>query len=138
MNRIVVDASVVAKAFTPVDERNLDEAADLMQAWDEQRLAFVAPELVFLEVMNVASRKWRLQDAGLALLADSLDRLEIDVRPVDLDRIVFWTARGLTAHDAAYVAVAEAAGISLVTDDDQIVAIAPDVAMALATFDMPA
>ena len=42
-----------------------------------------------------------------------------------------WAANGLTAYDAAYVAVAEHAGAQLITDDEQIVAIAPGVATAL-------
>jgi predicted nucleic acid-binding protein len=42
-----------------------------------------------------------------------------------------WAANGLTAYDAAYVVVAEQAGVKLITDDEQIVASAPTVAAAL-------
>lgn len=38
---------------------------------------------------------------------------------------------GLTAYDAAYVALAEKRATSLVTDDDLVVAVAGDVATAL-------
>jgi predicted nucleic acid-binding protein len=50
----------------------------------------------------------------------------------ELSRVAYWTARGLTAYDAAYVAVAEANKAPLVTDDDRIVAVADEVATALA------
>jgi predicted nucleic acid-binding protein len=42
-----------------------------------------------------------------------------------------WTGRGLTAYDAAYVAVAEAEAVRLVTDDDLIVNVAPEISIAL-------
>lgn len=48
-----------------------------------------------------------------------------------------WTARGLTAYDAAYVALAEAEAVRLVTDDDRILAVAPAVAMSLSGVDRP-
>ncbi|HEX6489822.1 MAG TPA: hypothetical protein VF002_00455 [Gaiellaceae bacterium] len=38
----------------------------------------------------------------------------------------------MTAYDAAYVAVAEAVGASLVTDDDLIIEIASEIAQPLA------
>jgi len=50
----------------------------------------------------------------------------------DLAGVAHWTAHGLTACDAAYVAVAEAVGAPLVTDDDLIVDIAGEIAQPLA------
>ena len=47
-------------------------------------------------------------------------------------RVACWTARGLTAYDSAYVAVAEALETRLITDDDLIVEIATEVAQPLA------
>jgi predicted nucleic acid-binding protein len=43
-------------------------------------------------------------------------------------RIASWTARGLTAYDATYVALAEERGIGLVTNDRQILALAEGIA----------
>ena len=42
-----------------------------------------------------------------------------------------WTANGLTAYDAAYVAVAEQTGLVLITDDRDIPKHAPEIALAL-------
>jgi predicted nucleic acid-binding protein len=50
----------------------------------------------------------------------------------DLSRVARWTARGLSASDAAYVAVAETAEVQLVTDDERILALAPAIATPLA------
>ena len=49
----------------------------------------------------------------------------------ELQPIASWVARGLTAYDAAYVALAEERGEPLVTDDQAIVAIAGDIAQQL-------
>jgi predicted nucleic acid-binding protein len=47
-------------------------------------------------------------------------------------RVAHWTARGLTAYDGAYVAVAEEVGARLITDDGLIVEIAEEIAQPLA------
>jgi len=47
-------------------------------------------------------------------------------------RVARWTARGLTAHDSAYLAVAEEVGTRLITDDDLIVETAEEIAQPLA------
>lgn len=137
MSRVVVDASVVLKALTPIPERHADSAHAIMEAWDEGRLDFVAPQLLYLEVLNVAARKWGLAHAQLLALAATVHQFDIDVRVPDLARVVDWSDLGLSAYDAAYVAVAEAAGIPLVTDDEQIIATAPERAVALASFQPP-
>jgi predicted nucleic acid-binding protein len=49
----------------------------------------------------------------------------------ELTRVARWTARGLTAYDAAYVALADREAIRLVTDDDLIVSTVPTIATAL-------
>lgn len=74
-----------------------------------------APPTLLLEVLNVAGRKWL-------------------VGP-DLPAVARWVGRGLSAYDAAYVAVAEAAGVELVTADRRIVEVAPGIARDLADAD---
>lgn len=43
-------------------------------------------------------------------------------------RIAGWVARGLTAYDAVYVALAEERALRLITTDQDTLAIAPDIA----------
>jgi hypothetical protein len=59
------------------------------------------------------------------------DGLGLKQSEPDLGRVARWTARGLTAYDAAYVALTDAEALPLVTDDDEIVRVAPEVAFAL-------
>ena len=49
----------------------------------------------------------------------------------ELDAVASWVARGLTAHDAVYVALAEERGLPLVSDDQAILETASGIARSL-------
>jgi predicted nucleic acid-binding protein len=127
----VLDASVVLKWFRAEGERNVAAARSLRSAFEAGELIVFVPPLLCLEIVNVAGRRWRWDEPALVELATSLDELSFELREPELVRIARWTARGLTAYDAAYVALADSEALRLVTDDDGIVAAAPDVAIAL-------
>jgi hypothetical protein len=55
----------------------------------------------------------------------------------ELSRVAKWAANGLTAYDAAHVAVAEQCAVQRITDDDPIVAGAPKLATALGGLQVP-
>jgi predicted nucleic acid-binding protein len=112
---IVVDASVLAPALGD-DGRDGDRARARLRG---ERL--VAPQLIDVEVASV----WRRQvaagamdtrRAGLALA----DLVSIPMRRAPHDALLqrCWQLReNLTMYDAAYVALAEALGTSLLTAD---------------------
>jgi predicted nucleic acid-binding protein len=129
---VVLDASVVVKWFLREGERHLDRARSLRAAFEAGSLIVYVPSLLRLELVNVAGRRWRWDEAALTELAAAIDELGFEFVEPELNRVARWTAHGLTAYDAAYVAVAEANGLQLVTDDDLIVSVAGDVATALA------
>ena len=115
---IVVDASVLAAALG-------DDSVDGDKA--RRRLAgegLAAPELIDLEVASVWRRSVRrgelsLRRAGLALV----DLAALPVHRARHRRLVerCWELRdNLTIHDAAYVALAEALRVVLVTADRRI------------------
>jgi predicted nucleic acid-binding protein len=85
-------------------------------------------------VLDIAARKWQFTDAMLEVLARSLVDMGIDVRPVDIHRVASWSGQGLSAYDAAYVAVAEELGAPFLTDDAELIDVATDVALPLATY----
>jgi predicted nucleic acid-binding protein len=127
----VLDASVILKWFRGEGERNLAAARSLRAAFEAGELLVFAPPLLRLEIVNVAGRRWRWAEGALVELAGALDELGFELKEAELGRVARWTAHGLTAYDAAYVAVAEAETIPLVTDDDRIVEAAPRVAVTL-------
>jgi predicted nucleic acid-binding protein len=112
---IVVDASVIAPALAD-DDADGERARSRLQG---ERLT--APELLDLEVVSVIRRAFfsgalnrRRAGSALADLVD-LDLERISHRPM-LTRI--WELhQNLTPYDAAYVALAETIGATLVTAD---------------------
>ncbi len=112
---IVVDASVLAPALAD-DGRDGDEARTRLRGQ-----ALVAPELIDLEVVSVFRRlslagqlPARRADLGLVDLTD-LPLSRAPHRPL-LPRC--WELReNVTVYDAAYVALAEAFDLVLVTAD---------------------
>jgi predicted nucleic acid-binding protein len=131
VTELTLDASVVLKWFRSQGERNVEPARRLRAAYEAGELIVFAPTLLPLEIVNVAGRRWGWPTAELTRLAGALDELGIELLDPDLERVAAWTGAGLTAYDAAYVAVAEASGARLVTDDAQILEHAPAVATAL-------
>ncbi|MGA2531338.1 MAG: type II toxin-antitoxin system VapC family toxin [Acidimicrobiales bacterium] len=112
---IVVDASVIAPALAD-DDADGDRARERLQG---ERL--VAPELFDLEVVAVIRKALvagvlddRRAAIALADLAD-LDLERVSHRPL-LVRV--WELRtNITPYDAAYVALAEMIGATLLTAD---------------------
>lgn len=131
MRDVVLDASVLLKWFHSQGERNVEQARAIRQQFEDGELHVLAPPLLWLETINVAARHWKWTAARLDRLAATLPKLGFQLLIADLADIGRWAAAGLTAYDAAYVAVAEKAGATLVTDDEQIVHVAPALACAL-------
>jgi predicted nucleic acid-binding protein len=131
LNAAVLDASVVLKWFRSEGERHADAARTLRAEFESGQLRVAAPPLLCLEIVNVAGRRWRWDEARLGRLAAGLDEIGFEWVEPELERVAHWTSRGLTAYDAAYVSVAETSGAPLVTDDDLIASVADEVATAL-------
>lgn len=131
MTDAVLDASVVLKWFRDEDDHHGAQAHSLRLAFEAGELVVIAPPLLHLEIANVAGRRWGWDEAALLELAAALDSLGFELRQPALRSVAQWTARGLTAYDATYVALAQAEAIRLVTDDELILDLAGEVAVAL-------
>ena len=131
MTSVVLDASVVLKWFRDEGERHIVEARSLRVAFEAGQLLVVVPPLLRLEIVNVAGRHWSWAEPALTELATALDSLGFEFREPELSSVARWTARGLTAYDATYVALAELEAIKLITDDNLILSVASEIAVAL-------
>jgi len=131
VNEAVLDASVVLKWFHSEGEDHAEAASELRRRFEAGDLRALAPPLLWLEILNIAARRWRWTAAQLEQLAAVLPELGFELIEPDLAGIARWAANGLTAYDAAYVAVAEQAGVQLVTADAEIVRTAPEFTLAL-------
>jgi len=120
VSRVVVDASVVVKWFRTEREPHVVEARALFDAVMTRRMVAV-----------VAARRWHWKRTKLLDLVADLDKLEIAVREPKIADVAEWTARGLSAYDASYVALARAESSNVVTDDALILKLAPHDAISL-------
>jgi predicted nucleic acid-binding protein len=127
---IVCDASAVVAVL--VDSGSAGR-------WAARHIAggpLVAPHLLAFEVANVLRRHERADlisaDQAAQAHIDLVD-LPIELWPYTLLAQRAWQLRGnLTLYDAAYVALAEHAGATLVTLDDKLAG-APGIRCAVAT-----
>lgn len=133
MSEAVLDASVVLKWFRSDGENHLEAARALRSQFEVGELRVIAPPLLWLELLNVAARRWGFSLAQLEQLAATLGGLGFETVEPELISVARWAAAGLTAYDAAYVAVAEQAGAKLISDDHQILHCAPNLATALSS-----
>lgn len=134
MIEYVIDASVAIKWIRSQDEKLVEEARSLLGEFERGEAEISVPDLIYLEILNVAARKWHWQEELLLALAERLERLRWDVRKPRLSRVAFWSAQGLSAYDACYVALAEERHAQLVTADERLVQSAPTIALSLANF----
>ena len=128
MTEVVIDASIAIRWLEPTGTPGGAPAQSLFDEFEAGRLNIVVPPLLFLEILNVAGRRWHWAEARLVELTTRLAGMFEDVVPPDLGRVAVWTARGLSAYDASYVALAEERAIPLITDDQRIIAVAAGIA----------
>lgn len=132
MSDVVLDASVLLKWFHTQGEPNVEQATKLRARFEAGEVTVVVPSLIWLEVLNVAARRLSWPQDRLRQFATRLAALRFTVVEPELPRVAGWAGRGLTAYDAAYVAIAEQTGAQLITDDAELVRQAPGLAVALA------
>src|SRR5712691_9651354 len=111
MRECVLDASVILLWFSRSREARAVAARRLRAEFEGGDLAILAPPLLPLEILNVCGRRWGWDGEALQELAGALDDLALELVQPDLSSVARWVAEGLTAYDAAYVALAEEASI---------------------------
>ena len=117
----VLDASIAVKCFL----EEVDSAAARRAV--AERADWIAPDLIFLEVASVALKTMRKgfldQAQGAAMVAGASGLLVETVSSLELCDAAFCLAsdHGFSAYDAAYMALAQMRGGSLLTADLKLV-----------------
>jgi len=118
---LVLDTSVVVKWFVRPPEEDLEAALEVRRRVVEAELNLIIPDLMFYELVNVLlyQPQLRIQEAANAL--DSLEAMDLDVRPFSYslgnEAVQLGKATGITAYDAYFIVFAEAFRCPLVTAD---------------------
>lgn len=131
MREFVLDASVMLLWFARPSAASAS-ARQLRAEFERGELAILAPPLLPLEILNVCGRRWGWDFQALQELAGALEDLAVELVQPGLSSVARWVGEGLTAYDAAYVAVAEEASVPLLTADADILRVAGSVARPLA------
>ena len=133
VDHVVLDASVVAKWMAqPSHEAGYEAAERLKDQVISGEVRAAVPALLHLELINIAARKWGWGEGDLFEMLDLLDELPMVMDEPDPGTVAGWSAQGLTAYDATYVALADELNCTLVTEDRQIARVAPEIALPLA------
>lgn len=128
MTRFVVDASVAIKWLSPFRSEPLaPQARGLLDGWQRQTLALIAPDLIWLEITNACWKAVRQNrcsksdaEASLALMHEQ----ELPAAPSQpLIDFAFRIAlsHGRTVYDSLYVALASTLTVDLITADEKLV-----------------
>lgn len=127
MSLVVVDASVAAKWFFPEDrEALMSQALALLDAYDNEEVRFVVPDLFYVET---ASAIWKTVRMGRVTRAFGDQALELltqrkfpTVPSLKLLENAFQiaTAYGRTVYDCLYVALAVQTNAQLITADERL------------------
>ncbi|MEP6808039.1 MAG: type II toxin-antitoxin system VapC family toxin [Chloroflexota bacterium] len=129
--KLVIDASVAVALV--LREATAGQVTAALSRAQTVRADLLVPSLLWLEVINALGRGRRLEPPAILEAVAELDALELET--VDLDRPMLLLAldavarHGLTAYDAAYLALAEWADAELLTADARLAAAAGDRAM---------
>ena len=127
----MLDASVVLEWFSAPPTTSGGGSRRIRSDFESGELEIIAPTLMHLEILNVAGRGWGWDAESLQELAEALEDIAFELVEPELSAVARWVTSGLTAYDAAYVSVAEAAAVPLITGDQTILAVAPAIAQPL-------
>jgi predicted nucleic acid-binding protein len=119
---MIVDANVIVQAFFPDETR--PKAQALIRDHVSGKVQLVAPTLLTYEVTNAVLqgvRRKRVTDEDAKAILIAIDGLGIETEAVAWQQVLPMARQfGRSAYDAAYLALAEARGESLITGDEKL------------------
>lgn len=121
MKSAILDTSVVIKWFHRENEEDVDKALLLRQAYLEGALKVIVPDLLIYEFGNFLRHGSGLKPDDMLAAIGALWSLGMDIQPIDpvlSEQMVQLACRhGITAYDAAFVALSQSLSVPLVTAD---------------------
>lgn len=126
MKSVVIDASVILKWYLS-DEQHGEKALTLLDEFLKRKIGFLAPHLLFYEVLNgllLAGRRGRLSKEDIDPALEGFLELGIlfkDPSPYHSRMLQLGLDQAITAYDASYLALAEGEQIPLITADEKLI-----------------
>ncbi len=130
---LVVDASM-AVAIS-VGEPSAQAALRILRQRRDAGGILLVPTFFWLEVVNVLGRRYRMTPALMLEAVVDLERLRLESIQLDRPQLLLtidaMARGGLSAYDAAYLALAESTDAQLLTADHRLAAAAGDRALPI-------
>lgn len=123
MRRIVLDAGLLLQWFTAASGSR-GEARALRREYESGALSVVMPRVALGEMLDAVARATDWDAERLANAADALESLGLDILDPSPSELARWMARGMSATEASYAALASGEGLPLVTDDERMLRMA--------------
>jgi len=116
---LVIDASIVVKWFSSLEEANVSQAVDILDRRVKGEITLLVTNLLYYEVSNALVHKKALSNEKVQLSVASLFSLGMQTVHTDADLMVM-SARlarqfSITVYDACYAALAQKYNCPLVT-----------------------
>jgi hypothetical protein len=115
MRRLVADAGVIAGWFG-----DGARARALRAEYESGMLSIAGPVHLPHDLVGLFAERIGPDARALERIATEIDRLGFELHDPPVGGVARWVARGLDPRRAAYVAVAEALDLTLVTDDESL------------------
>jgi len=135
MTTLVVDASIGIKWFKTVGEKQTKQAIDLLNQFRDQKVNLCFPDIFLYEMTNIAKYDKKCPESVWEGAIKSLFALSFGIYPIDQSLAVesYNLAKklDLTVYDAAYLVLAKKLSTRVVTQDQKLLRLAPDLTKAL-------
>jgi predicted nucleic acid-binding protein len=119
MEKIVVDASVIAKWF--IEEEDSEKAAKIRNQFIEGQMELISPNLLHYEVLNALKYSKLFSNEELTSAVTSLENYGIIQVPLNGEYaqkvIIMSLENEISIYDAAYIGLAEILNIKIYTAD---------------------
>lgn len=117
----VIDASILVKFFT--QESGSEKVAELIRKHISEEIILLAPEIIFLEVLNALKYK-KVDKKFLQQTVKDLHELQLEISYLDeflTDRAVEASIKNnLSIYDGLYAAMSQINGVQLITEDKEL------------------
>lgn len=120
----IIDASVVIKWFSDLNENNLNKAELLRNDYLNKKIYLIAPDILIAEISNALSYNPNFDCDRTLKAVDSLYLLDIKFirisRKLIEESVVLRYEKNITIYDSIYLSLAKLLNIQLITADKKL------------------
>ncbi len=120
----LLDTSVVIKWFSKTDECDLEKADGLREAYQEEKVQLLFPDLLLYELSNVLRYKPDFDFEKIRKAVTTIELMEIPIQPyrhqIGAEAVKLALQYDITVYDSYFIALAKEEGFKLITADHKV------------------